>query len=288
MTISRRQVLFGIGGSGLVAGLGLQLVGQSTIQSKNSDWQFVGVADTGMGDQGQYAVANAMSNYYNQSPYSSVLLAGDNIYGIGEIERVKEVFEQPYAALLQNGVKFYAALGNHDVITNNGNDEVKYPLFNMTSRYYTFSQNQVQFFALDTNIDGASDSNWGRQLQWLEQSLGESKATWKIVFGHHPVYSSGLHGSTRILIESLPPLFEKYKVPLYLCGHDHNYERSLVLNGTTYIVHGGGANTRPVGKSDFTAYSEARLSFIAVTVSNQQLKIKAIDTEGKIFDNTVI
>ena len=111
MTFSRRQVLFGMGSAGLIAGIGLNLVAQP------ENWEFVGVADTGMGDAGQYAVTNAMSNYYKQRSYSTVLLAGDNIYGTGEIARVQEVFEQPYAELLQQGVKFHAVLGNHDVIT---------------------------------------------------------------------------------------------------------------------------------------------------------------------------
>lgn len=70
-----------------------------------------------MGDVGQYAVANAMNNYYKQNPYSLVLLAGDNIYGSGEIAKIQDVFEKPYASLLDRGVKFRAVLGNHDVIT---------------------------------------------------------------------------------------------------------------------------------------------------------------------------
>lgn len=88
-------------------------------------------------------------------------------------------------------------------------------------------------------------------------------------------------------MESLPTLFAKHKVVLYMCGHDHDYERSQVLNGTTYIVHGGGANTRPVGKSEFTAYSAAELSFVVVKVSNK-LEIRAIATDGKVFDSVLI
>jgi len=143
----------------------------------------------------------------------------------------------------------------------------------------------VQFWGLDTNF--SNQSNWIKQLEWLEKSLSESKSTWKVVFGHHPVFSSGMHGSTKVLMENLPVIFAKHKVSLYMCGHDHNYERSLVMNGTTYIVHGGGANTRPVGKSDFTAYSAAELSFVVVEVSNK-LQVKAIATDGKVFDSVLI
>ena len=61
-----------------------------------------------------------------------------------------------------------------------------YPDFNMKGRYYTFSRNDVQFFALDTN----GNADWKNQLIWLDDELSQSKATWKIVFGHHPTYAS--------------------------------------------------------------------------------------------------
>ncbi len=278
MAISRRQILFGLGGLGILASLKLQTAAQG------SGWQFVSIADTGTGEAGQYAVADAMNKYYKVNPFGMVLLAGDNIYNFGEIQKIRQVFEQPYAELLDQGVKFHAALGNHDVATNNGLDEVDYKPFGMSGSYYSFQENQAQFFAINTNID----NTWAKQLQWLDQSLAESKATWKIVFGHHPVYSSGIHGNTQTLVESLPAIFAKHKVALYLCGHDHNYERSKVLDGTTYIVHGAGSSIRPVFKSDFTAFSTADLSFVSVEVSTKQLEIKAINTDGKIFDSVTI
>jgi len=291
MSITRRQLLVGLGI--LATALGSGVIGKFAVngEDKSSETllRFISVADTGTGDDGQYAVAKAMYNYYQQKPYPLALLAGDNIYNSGEISKVKAVFDEPYAPLLKAGVKFRAVLGNHDVVTNNGMDEVKYPLFNMTdriypqgNRYYTFQEGKVQFFAIDTNTDDP------QQLAWLDKSLGESKALWKIVFGHHPIYSSGLHGSTEALINTLPPLFAKHNVQLYLCGHDHDYERSRVMNGTTYIVEGAGANTRWMYTSDFTAYSASRPSFVALEVTSKQILTEAIGTDGEVFDRSVI
>lgn len=42
-------------------------------------------------------------------------------------------------------------------------DEISYPNFNMQGRYYTFVQESVQFFAIDTN----SNANWKTHLYWL-------------------------------------------------------------------------------------------------------------------------
>lgn len=246
--------------------------------------RFVALADTGFGNDGQYAVAQAMNCYLQQNPFQFVLLAGDNIYDNGEIEKIGSAFEKPYQALLQQGIQFYAALGNHDIRTNNGEDEIRYSGFNMQGRYYTFTKEAVQFFAIDTN----NNAPWKAQLDWLEENLSRSQVPWKVVFGHHPVYSSGVHGGSQQMVKRLTPLFSRYGVQLYISGHDHNYERTHRLQGTTYLVCGAGAKTRPVGSSSRTAISASRLSFATFEVYPNRLEVRGIDTNGKIFDQVAI
>lgn len=246
--------------------------------------RFVSVADTGTGAAGQYAVAKAMTQYHQQNPYDLVILAGDNIYNDGEIEKISAVFEQPYQALLQQGVKFQACLGNHDIRTDNGDPQVRYPGFNMSGRYYTFRRGEVQFFALDTNYN----ADWQNQLPWLEQELSRSDAPWKVVFGHHQIYSSAHYGVNEALIETLTPLFQKYRVQLYINGHDHTYERTIPINGTTYLICGAGAGTRPVGRSEWTAYSAERLSFAAYDIYRDRIEMSGIGTDGQVFDQGII
>jgi 3',5'-cyclic AMP phosphodiesterase CpdA len=213
-----------------------------------------------------------------------VILAGDNIYNNGEIEKISAVFEQPYQVLLQNGVKFQACLGNHDIRTANGDPQVRYAGFNMPGRYYTFGRGDVQFFALDTN----HNADWKTQLSWLEQELSRSNAPWKIVFGHHQIYSSGHYGLNQPFIETLTPIFQKYRVQLYINGHDHHYERSQSIKGTTYLICGAGGGTRSVGRSQWTAYSASQLSFAAYEVYSDRLIIKGIGTDNSVFDQGII
>jgi hypothetical protein len=253
--------------------------------------RFAAIADTGVGSKDQYAVASAMLQTYQQKPFPFVLMAGDNIYPYGEISLVKPFFEEPYAPLLSRDVKFYAALGNHDIIkTNNGLDQINYPLFNMNDRYYSFKkgnpdQQAVEFFAIDTN----ENAPWQEQLEWLDQQLANSTAPWKIVFGHHPLHSSGRHGGNPQLAAKLAPIFEKHKVPLYLCGHDHGYERFIPINGTTYIVNGGGgAPLYNFGKSPQTAFVSSQFSFMTFDVYQDKIITKAIATDGKVFDRAII
>jgi 3',5'-cyclic AMP phosphodiesterase CpdA len=246
--------------------------------------RFISVADTGTGDRSQYAVAEAMTQYHQQKPFNLAILAGDNIYNNGEIEKISAVFERPYQPLLKQGVKFHACLGNHDIRTANGEPQVRYANFNMKGRYYTFRRDPVQFFALDTN----HNADMQTQLAWLEQELSRSDATWKVVFGHHPIYSSGIYGSNQALIKSLTPLFQKYGVQLYINGHEHNYERSRPINGTTYLICGGGAGTRPVERSEWTEYSASKLSFAAYEVYSDRIEISGIGTDNRIFDRGAI
>jgi 3',5'-cyclic AMP phosphodiesterase CpdA len=284
--LKRRNFLYlsGLGGLGLALSNHYLTAGETTPNNSTKEssplLRFVALGDVGTGNQGQIAIAEVIKDYFQQRPFALTLLTGDNIYENGEIERIGATFERPYRFLRQKSIPIYAVLGNHDVRTNNGRDQVNYPAFNMQGRYYTFSKSIVQFFALDTN----ENASWSEQLLWLEKSLARSTATWKVVFGHHPLYSSGVHGSSSLLIEKLSPLFSRYGVQLYVNGHDHNYERTELIEGTTYLTCGAGAKTRPVGHSDWTANSEARLSFAAIDVYPQYLEIKGIGLGGEVFD----
>jgi len=256
----------------------------ATTASEKPLLRFVSVADTGTGTRSQYAVAEAMTRYHSQNPYDLAILAGDNIYNNGEIEKISAVFEQPYQSLLKQGVKFQACLGNHDIVTANGDPQVSYPGFNMQGRYYTFRRDRVQFFALDTN----GNADWEAQLTWLEKELSLSDAAWKVVFGHHQIYSSGAYGVNQPFIKTLTPLFQKYGVQLYINGHDHNYERTRSINGTTYLISGAGAGTRPVGRSEWTEYSASTLSFAAFDVYADRMVVSGIGTDGRVFDRGMI
>ncbi|WP_353931657.1 metallophosphoesterase [Okeanomitos corallinicola TIOX110] len=298
MKLKRRQFLILGGVSTIGSGfLGWKFASQNsenpfleTVIAANPNPQdlllrFVSVADTGTGARGQYAVAKSMNFYHQKNPYNTVILAGDNIYNKGEIEKIEAVFEKPYQPLLQQGVKFHACLGNHDIRTDNGNPQVQYPAFNMQGkRYYTFSKNNVQFFALDTN----GNADWENQLIWLEKELSLSKATWKVVFGHHPIYASGHYGNNPKFIKIFTPLFKKYGVQLYINGHEHHYERTRAINGTTYVICGAGAGSRPVGRSKWTEYSTSNLSFATYDVYADRIEVQGIGTNNRVFDRGVI
>jgi 3',5'-cyclic AMP phosphodiesterase CpdA len=210
------------------------------------------------------------------------VLVGDNLYGSERPQDFQKKFEVPYKALLDAGVKFYAALGNHDA-----REQRFYKLFNMDGHfYYSFKapKQNVRFFALDTTYPVPE------QITWLENELNGASEDWKIVFFHHPLYSSGgRHGSDTKLRETLEPLFLKYNVSLVLTGHDHFYERTKPQHGITYFVTGsGGKLARGDIESDSTLTArgfDTDQVFVAMEIEGQELVFNAISRAGNVIDS---
>lgn len=248
--------------------------------------RFAALGDMGTGDDAQLAVARQMAFFQLTRPYQTILMLGDNIYPDGNPADIPKKFEQPYAALLNRGVNFYAALGNHDV--KKGREaEINYRQFNMGGRcYYSFTKGDglVEFFALDsTNFDPT-------QAQWLEQTLAASKARWRIAFFHHPIYSSGVtHGSDLKLRAKLEPLLVNYGVAAAFSGHDHIYERTKPQQGVEYFVSGAGGKLRRGDLNDksplMAAGDDERSSFMFVELNRETMKFWAVDAAGLVIDS---
>ena len=240
--------------------------------------KFAAIGDNGDGGRAQYEVGAQMARYHAAFEYELVIMLGDNMYGRQRPQDFVRKFERPYKPLLDAGVKFYASLGNHDEPTNRF-----YELWNMGGeRYYTYRRKNVRFFALDTNYMDPD------QLKWLEDELDGGGDDWKIVYFHHPLYSSGeRHGSQVELRESLEPLFIRYGVDVVFSGHDHIYERIRPQNGIHYFVSGAGGKLRRgnIGPSTLTAagYDRDR-SFMLIEVEGDRLHFQAVSRSGQVVD----
>ena len=120
------------------------------------------------------------------------------------------------------------------------------------------------------------------QYRWLEGELQKfAGKTWKFVFFHEPLYSSGVHGPDLALRDALHPLFVRYGVDLVFTGHDHDYERSAA-DGVTYIVTGGfGAPLYDQFRySPYSKYFASVHHFCVVDVSGASLTVTVTDGSG--------
>ena len=247
---------------------------------KDGSVKFAVIGDTGTGDSHQRDVANALANARSRFPLEFVVMMGDNLYSGNREKDYVKAFEVPYKALLDAGVKFYATLGNHD----NPNENLYKP-FNMNGqRYYTFkpAKASVRFFSLDSNYVDR------KQLDWLDKELVASGSDWKIMFFHHPLYSSGeTHGSAEEQRQQLEPVFVKYGVNVVLSGHEHFYERIKPQKGIAYFIVGNSAKLRrgDLLKTDLTAKGWDRgYAFMLVEIVGDDLYFNVLSEKGETID----
>ena len=262
---------------------------------------FAAVGDFGTGGNAQQEVAASM---LARKP-ELFIAVGDNAYPSGTEAEIQNHLFIPMADLLAE-VPLFAVAGNHEYVT----DEAQPYLDNLylpTSptggeRYYSFDWGHVHFVGLDSScaIGLASKElcTLDAQKKWLEKDLAGSQADWKVVFFHHPPWSSGDHGSQFLMRREFSPLFEKYGVDLVLTGHDHNYERTRPMLGDSVapagqrgipylVVGGGGASLRPFSASA-PEWSAARnnqdYGFLDVRINEGTLTAQVLTPTGKVVD----
>jgi 3',5'-cyclic AMP phosphodiesterase CpdA len=284
--LSRRSLLRWLGGLGAAPVLaGRVAPAASAPATTGTTLRFLAVADTGSGNANQRAVGEQMAVRHRLRPVDLVVMGGDNIYPAGNLIDVESTFQQPYRELLRAGVPFHAVLGNHDLRTDNGDPQVRYRPFGMAGRWYSLRRGPVAFFMIDTNVN----ARWQHQMPWLKKALAASDAPWKVVVGHHPLYSSGFYGDDPAAIARLTPLFERHGVQLYINGHEHNYERTRPIRGTTFLtVGGGGAWLRPVLANARSARALSTYSFAELSVAGDSLTLDAWNSRGERIDRAVL
>ena len=216
--------------------------------------------------------------------------------GRDDAQRFEDLLWRPYKGLREQdpGFVIYPVLGNHDWDTSREGAmaQVAYlrqsPLYALDGIYYRASPAPgVEIFALDTTVmlnaevvyddalaDDGSPIDTGREdkdepwaepvgdeaemVAWLERALAESEARWKIVVGHHPLWSSSgtKHEEAKVLRRLLMPLLCRY-ADAYYAGHDHTLEihtddcraqgaHYRDLPPLVHVVSGAAGKQRPV------------------------------------------
>ncbi|MEK6478233.1 tartrate-resistant acid phosphatase type 5 family protein [Catalinimonas sp. 4WD22] len=274
-------------------GLGFLIIG---------DWGREGSAE-------QYATAAELARQAEYKQADFIISTGDNFYDNG-VESTRDplwqisyerVYHQP---ALQ--IPWYCILGNHDY-RQSTSAQILYTRqskrWHMPSRYYSeymkVSENSdVHFIFTDTTP--FIGEYWEtedhpevlmqkpeEQLIWLEQTLAESKAKWKIVVGHHPVFSSSpMHGDTEELVTHFLPLFEEYGVDAYLCGHEHDLQLQKPDGNIMYLVSGAGSEVRATDRKEMTVFSSSDQGFAYMQLDDKKMDIAFINSQGQTIFNT--
>jgi predicted MPP superfamily phosphohydrolase len=243
--------------------------------------------DFGSGQESQVKTAAAIRAYAKDHPFDFGITLGDNFYPRGmnspSDPRWKTQWEDLYGPL---GIKFYASLGNHDYgqaaspIAELWYSE-KSPSWHAPARYYTFTAGSAQFFQIDT-VDLTE-----RELRWLDEQLAQSKATWKIVYGHYQIYSASRGDNDEEqedLIHRLLPILKKRGADLYICGHDHNLQILKADGGVNFVVAGGGgAGLYDFEQEEYTrsVFKAKAYGFAVIEADRTNLNVRLVNAEGK-------
>jgi predicted MPP superfamily phosphohydrolase len=245
------------------------------------DLRIAVAGDVGYANDRVRRTAAAIAVAGRTDPYDVLLLLGDNVYPAGDPSRLPDTVYQPFAPVLDTGAELLAILGNHDVKSGKADEQVA--ALGMTGRWWARQLGDVTIVGLDsTKVDDPD------QRAWLEQTLAAATTSWKIVALHHPPYSAGYQGSSTDARDAFSPLFERYGVQLVLSGHEHDYQRSHPINGVTYVVSGGAADTRRTGREEFTASSTSWHHFVDLNVFADHLLLRGVNQSGRVFDHVTI
>jgi tartrate-resistant acid phosphatase type 5 len=252
----------------------------------------VAVGDYGFGNGAQKHVGDQMLARHKRNPFDFGITLGDNFYGQGmhspDDPRWAVWWEDVYAPL---GIKFYVAFGNHDWYhSDSPAAEITYssksPSWRMPAPYYTYTAGPIQFFVIDSNEMSVA------QLAWLKAGLTASKARWKVIYGHHPIYIALEQGRPQYdkrMLDTLLPAIAGL-ADAYIAGHHHSLEHLKPENGLHFfIAGGGGASLYPVWEQSPQAlFAKSLHGFAAISASASEFTVEFIGMDGiSLYSHTL-
>jgi len=224
---------------------------------------------------------NSLLNDLKKHEPQLLLLTGD-IAATPDYKTWKKDFFIPELLSIAKAVPFFNAVGNHERWDTNTIAFTQAPQsLSKKQEYYSFELSGILFVVLSTEhkIDPNTE-----QFLFLEKTLKQSQAEWKIVLFHKSAYVGGGHGEYLPMKKVADALFKKYNVDLAISGHSHFYQRNYVDNVYHLTIGGGGAPLYVPKKKQYTIKSVKKHHYAIIEIDHQELHFKAIDIDGKIID----
>ena len=279
---------------------------------------FIAMGDWGrVGEDHQKQVAVQMGKTSFEVRSQFTIATGDNFYPSGVISQWDPLwhysFEDIYTAFSLQW-DWYPVLGNHDYKTN-PDAQVAYSKISrrwkMPARYYAKliaipgdTASKILFLFIDTNPlipEFYSNEEYGpnvktadsaKQKKWIAKELSTKSPNikWKIVVGHHPMFTGGSRTDgydTKAIRNTLKPLFDKYNVDVFLTGHEHSLQH-LISGKTQHFISGAASEKTPVHLIPESKMAASEYGFMVFSVTKNSLTVNTIDYTGKIIYTTTI
>ena len=160
-------------------------------------------------------------------------------------------------------------------------------------QWWSFDYGNVHFIGLDSTLLDHVDatSQMQAQMEWLEADLANTKALFKIVFFHQPLYTSAAVGGVNDELRALwEPILLEHDVDIVFCGHIHCYEH-LYRNGIHHIITGGGGGAlqEPIDETAPGTVSRryGMLHYMRVVVTGPTIRVEAVPVANVIHEEVM-
>ena len=280
---------------------------------------FMAMGDWGRnGADHQKEVAVQMGKTASQIKAQFIIATGDNFYPSGVISQwdplFKYSFEDIYTAFSLQW-DWYPVLGNHDY-KSNPDAQVAYSKISrrwkMPARYYSKlisipgdTASKILILFIDTNPlipefysnkeygPNAKKADSAKQKKWIAKELSNTSPDikWKIVVGHHPMFTGGSRTDgydTKAIRKTLKPLLDKYGVDVYLAGHEHNLQHLVADGKTQHFISGAASEKTTVRLIPESKMAASEYGFMIFSVTGKQMQVQTINSNGKIIYSTTI
>ncbi|MES2893101.1 MAG: tartrate-resistant acid phosphatase type 5 family protein [Bacteroidota bacterium] len=275
---------------------------------------FIAMGDWGRnGADHQKLVATQMGKTAAAAGVQFIISTGDNFYPSGVISEqdplFKYSFEDIYTAFSLQW-DWYLVLGNHDY-KSNPDAQVAYSKISrrwkMPARYYAKkialagdTTQQVLIAFIDTNPlipEFYENAEYGpnvrsqdsaAQKRWLIDLLSTTSPNvkWKIVVGHHPMFTGGNRTEgydTKAIRNTLKPVLDKYGVDVYLSGHEHSLQYLKPEGKTHHFISGAASEKTPVKLVPESRLAASAYGYMLFSMSKSGILVQTIDDAGKII-----
>ena len=152
------------------------------------------------------------------------------------------------------------------------------------AQYYTSGEHKENIITQDTTA----------QKKWLEETLANrtDDIKWTFVVGHHPLYTGGKRiksADTYQMNNSFKPVFDKYKVDAYICGHEHSLQYMKPEGATHYFITGAGSETtQAMLYPGFGKFAQSINGFMCFSVTAKEMLVQMISADGKVLYKEII
>ncbi len=256
---------------------------------EGSQARFQVFGDTGKGTAAQFEVAENIVAMAKERGIHANMLVGDIIYPRGLTSasdpKLEALYLKPYGALREVHLMY----GNHEYGDSRGAGVPEAWLeaartgqagdARIPQRYYSrrfiVDGMTIRALFLDTSTIAVDPL----QLAWIKREV-EKGADYTLVFGHHPIYSAGLHGVLPHMEKLLMPLLEG-KADMYVCGHDHNLQLLRTQRGLPLMVSGSAGEERVSWRTPKTEFFSQRMGTAFISIDRAGIDAEWVNGKSR-------